>query len=230
MSGSLKKCFAILMGIGVAILAFLAAYLFAAWSLGQWRVNREQPDASHQTIAVYIVSNGAHTDIVMPMETAQWRWRDWVSETDTKQAQFIAQWVSIGWGDKGFYLETPTWADLKASTAIKAISGFNQTALHVSFQAAEPDEQDARVAKIMLSPEQYQRLSQHISHYFVRQNGKSIAIKNVAYTDLDTFYEAHGRYHAFMTCNTWTNLQLKNSGAPALMWTPFAQSLLQALD
>ena len=41
--------------------------------------------------------------------------------------------VGLGWGDKGFYLETPTWADLKTSTALKAVSGYNTTAMHVTF-------------------------------------------------------------------------------------------------
>lgn len=208
-------------------LAIIILYLCAVLILGQWRINMMRTDTS-SPIAIYVVSNGIHTDIVMPIYTPQWNWRKWVRESDTRTTT-PAQYVGIGWGDRRFYLETPNWSDLKASTAIKAISGLNPSALHVTFHANTPDIQQPQVAKIMLSETQYQQLSQQIATYFVQQQGQAVVIRNAAYGDTDAFYEAIGRYNLFMTCNTWTNLQLKNSGAPALMWTPFASQLMRAL-
>ena len=215
-NSSLKKILRYSLFVSATILAVLATYLFAAWSLGQWRVNTARTDGM---IAVYVVSNGVHTDIVMPMDSPQWHWRDWVSEMDTRQPQAVAQYVSIGWGDRGFYLETPTWADLKASTAVKAISGLNQTAMHVTFSTVAPDEHNPQIAKILLMDNEYRALAEQVSHSFARKNGKTRRIQGAAYTDFDVFYEANGRYSALMTCNTWTNQQLKQSGLPAVMWT-----------
>ena len=42
----------------------------------------------------------------------------------------------------------------------------------------------------------------------------------------DAFYEAHGRYSPFFTCNTWSNLALKRAGLPCCVWTPFASPIL----
>jgi len=46
-------------------------------------------------------------------------WTTKVSPDDTKGKK-KGDWLAFGWGDKGFYLNTPTWADLKFSTAVKA--------------------------------------------------------------------------------------------------------------
>ena len=42
-------------------------------------------------------------------------------------------YISIGWGDKGFYLDTPTWAELKLSTALIAGFGLGNAALHITY-------------------------------------------------------------------------------------------------
>ena len=49
--------------------------------------------------------------------------------------------ISIGWGDKGFYLDTPTWAELKLSTALIAGFGLGNAALHITYydEIAEDD-------------------------------------------------------------------------------------------
>ncbi|WII92219.1 TIGR02117 family protein [Kingella negevensis] len=221
---SLKTAFAAAWKTCAAIFALLLLYGAAAWGLGNWKVQQRAPLQSG--IAVYIISNGVHTDIALPIETPQWHWRDWVRETDTRQMQLVAQYVAIGWGDRGFYLETPTWADLKASTSFKAISGLNQTSMHVTFYAHEPLEEPKRSLKIIVSPEEYQRLAQQISQSFATKQGKTQPITGAHYHETDAFYEANGRYSAFKTCNTWTNSQFKNSGLPARFWTPFSGVLV----
>lgn len=45
------------------------------------------------------------------------------SQTKGKSTDF--NYIAFGWGDKGFYLDTPTWADLKFSTAFKAAFGWD---------------------------------------------------------------------------------------------------------
>ena len=44
-----------------------------------------------------------------------------------------ARYVAFGWGDRGFYLETPTWDDLKYSTVLKALFWHSPAVMHVSF-------------------------------------------------------------------------------------------------
>ena len=52
---------------------------------------------------------------------------------DTVAKDSTLRYIAIGWGDKGFYLDTPTWADLKFSTAFKAAFWLGNSAIHTTF-------------------------------------------------------------------------------------------------
>jgi hypothetical protein len=45
----------------------------------------------------------------------------------------LVNYLAFGWGDKGFYLNTPEWADLKVSTALNAAFGLSSSAIHSTF-------------------------------------------------------------------------------------------------
>lgn len=69
---------------------------------------------------IYILTNGVHTDIVMPTKSEQIYWNKKIPYKNTIATDSTYQYIAMGWGDKGFYLETPEWSDLKASVAFKA--------------------------------------------------------------------------------------------------------------
>ena len=52
---------------------------------------------------------------------------------NTKSKDSTAEYLAFGWGDKGFYLDTPEWSDLKASTAFKAAFALGNSAMHTTF-------------------------------------------------------------------------------------------------
>lgn len=70
----------------------------------------------------------------------------------------------MGWGDKGFYLETPTWAELKASVAFKAVTGLSTTAIHATFYIML--EENSACKRLLLSRDQYVRLVRCIEGRF----------------------------------------------------------------
>lgn len=135
------------------------------------------------------------------------------------------RYLGFGWGDKEFYLETPTWADLKFKTAIQAVFGSGSAAIHTTFYpmvAAGPD-----CIKINLSKAQYLKLICYIDRSFLKDGaGNYIRIGVPGYGYHDAFYDAKGRYSLFYTCNTWTNDGLKICRQRACLWTPFAQGVL----
>ena len=85
-----------------------------------------------KTITIYLLSNGMHTDLVLPTENEYINWTTKVSPDDTK-GKMRGDWLAFGWGDKGFYLNTPTWADLKFSTAVKAAFWMSDSAMHTTY-------------------------------------------------------------------------------------------------
>lgn len=209
--------------LGLGILIFLVFYVTAVFLLPKIKVNTDRKPSEEVTI--YILSNGMHTDIVMPVENEVFSWDSLVSAKDTRAQNTDLEWVAIGWGDKGFYLDTPTWDDLKFSTAVKAASGFNTTAMHITYYRSVKEAQDC--VKINISRQEYAKLVQNIKETFQFQNGKTILIPTDAvYGQNDAFYEAEGRYNIFKTCNTWTNTMLKKAGINAACWLILEKDVL----
>lgn len=201
------------------LVIFIATYLLAAFTLSNMATKKEIVRSAD--IEIYIVTNGVHTDVVMPVKSPTINWSSVVLFEHTKNADTSLPYVAMGWGDKGFYLETPTWADLKFSTAFKASFALNTTAMHTTF-CGWPKE-SANCKKIILSNQQYQRLTKFISSSFIidEKGAYKKIITNANYNSNDAFYEANGRYSLFYTCNTWANNALKSCGQKACWWTPF---------
>lgn len=183
-------------------------------------VNDEINDGnnSNKKIEVYLLSNGVHTDIVVPKKNELYDWSKEIQVKETIAKDSTLNYLAIGWGDKGFYLETPTWSDLKVSTALKAVSGFNSTAMHVTFYKKIKEASDCK--KILISSEDYIKMISLIKENFKINNGSFQKINTTAvYGKNDVFYEANGHYTLFYTCNTWVNQVLKKSNQRAALWT-----------
>ncbi len=208
---------------GYAILGFIVfvlVYLGLAWLLERITIDKEtgQPEE----MAIYIRTNGVHTDLVLPIKSPQIDWSREISFANTHLKDTVAmRYLSMGWGDKGFYLETPTWADLKISIAFKAAFGLGATAMHATFYEDVPDNKSCR--KIMISVVQYARLVEYISNSFQKDAAGHVIpiVTSANYGQADAFYEATRRYSLFNTCNTWANNSLKSCGQKACLWTPF---------
>ena len=220
----LKKCLKITTWFIVSFIGFLIVYAISALGLSRISVNSEVVQEG-ETIEVFILSNGVHTDIVVPVKNEIKDWTDEIQFQHTKSKDSLANYLAFGWGDKGFYLETPTWADLKASTAMKAATGLSSSAMHTTFYKNLSENDNCR--KIQISKENYQKLVTFISDSFKRDsNQKNEWISGHSYGNNDAFYEAKGSYSLFYTCNTWTNNALKSANLKACFWTPYDKGIL----
>lgn len=210
----------------LGLLMALVMYGVAAWGLGRLPYHGvDVRDDLPRNITIYLVSNGVHNDIVMPMRHAVFDWHTLFHPQDTVRMNH-AVYVGIGWGSRGFYLATPTWADLTPQTAFNALFGLDKSALHVTFYADAP-QQGERVVAYRINEAEYRRVVQAILPSFVRDaHQRPRLIVGAHYASNDAFYEANGTYTGVYTCNTWVNERLKNSGLPSVYWTPFAQPLL----
>lgn len=177
-------------------------------------------DGQKKEIPIYIYTNGVHTDIVMPVRNDLQDWSQKIPFANTKSKKTDYQYIGVGWGDKGFYLDTPTWADLKFSTAVKAAFWLSDSAMHCTYYNTMKEGDDCKM--IMISRNQYKNLVKYVEDKFDRdQNGNFILIPtNAVYSDNDAFYDAKGTYSFLYTCNTWSNNALKAAGQKAALWTP----------
>lgn len=173
---------------------------------------------SHKEIPIYILTNGVHTDVVLPLKSEHYDWTNQLKTEHTKAKDTTMNYVALGWGDKGFYLETPTWADLKASTALKAASGLSSSAMHVTFYKEMKESKSCK--KLQISSDNYKKLILFINESFQTKSGEFLKIETEAvYGKHDVFYEANGSYSLFYTCNSWANQALKAANQKAALWT-----------
>ena len=86
-------------------------YLLAAYVLSKITVNADFSESNDAPVYIFVRTNGVHSDIVLPMANNMINWADFVNPHDTKSQTDAYNYVAFAWGDRGFYLETPTWAD-----------------------------------------------------------------------------------------------------------------------
>lgn len=215
----LKKTLRMILFSALTLVALVLVYLLSAFTLSRMSTNREKETKPEVTI--FILTNGVHTDLVVPVKNEQMDWSHYIPFENTAARDTTAQWLAFGWGDKGFYLETPTWGDLKFSTAFKAAFSLSSSAIHATYYRVMHENKQCR--KIEISQEQYARLVAYINNTLTTNNNAlPVYIQtNANYGKHDAFYEAKGSYHLFHTCNTWANNGLKSCGQKACVWTIF---------
>ncbi|GAB3572586.1 DUF2459 domain-containing protein [Hymenobacter daeguensis] len=199
--------------VGVA-----ALYLGTAVVLSAIPVEKKQPGAPAD-VTVFLHTNGVHTDIVLPIKTAQIDWSRQLPFANIPSQDSTMRYIAFGWGDKGFYLDTPTWADLKFSTAFVAAFWLGSSAMHTTyFHRLAPGPE---TIPLQLSQAEYAQLIAYIQQSFALDAAGNVQhIKGHSYGPDDAFYEAHRVYSFLYTCNTWTNNALKACGQRACLWTP----------
>lgn len=175
---------------------------------GGWR-------APANGVVVYIEDNGIHTGLVVPKVAAGIDWRGVTPATDIADPRYAAfDHVAFSWGEQGFFLNTPTWADVRPSTIAAAAIGSDHTLIHVEHLPRPTTGSDVRA--VTLSAADYRRLAAFIAASIVPKGER-----HRGYAHNDVFYQSNGRYDAFRTCNDWTGKALRTAGVRMGAWTPF---------
>jgi uncharacterized protein (TIGR02117 family) len=178
----------------------------------------EASAASTETREILLLSNPIHTDIALPLD----------DEVRTAFADLIpsglpigmpgADYLIFGWGGQSFYIETPTWGDLRPLPVFRALT-LDRSVMHV--QVTGPiDPKHPAVRILTVSAEGRRQMIAAIRQSFERADGVPIVIEGAAYGLDDVFFEARGRFNALAGCNTWTAAILREAGLTTGWWTP----------
>lgn len=212
-----RKSLKILGWMVLGIISFFVLYIASALTISRISVNSDV-SKKDKIIEIFIMSNGVHTDIVVPIKNEYKDWSKEIHFQQTKSKDSLVNYVAFGWGDKGFYLNTPEWSDLKVSTAFNAVFGLSSSAMHTTFY--KNIKENASCKRIKISEEEYQKLITYISESFRHDATNSVQwISGNSYGNRDAFYEANGSYNLFYTCNSWANNALKTANQKASLWT-----------
>lgn len=202
------------------ILLIPVSYLLVSLVLS-WITVDQINSASDLNKTIYLSTNGVHLDIVLPKNAIEDDLLSGLKHTTSDR------YLSFGWGDENFYLNTPTWGDLTIRNAFNAVFLNSTSLIHVTrYQNNRSDWVEVKV-----DDKELQKLNNYILKTFKLNNDdQKIWLKNQGYTTVDDFYKAKGSYSFFKTCNSWVNTGFKQSGLKSCVWTPFDFGLLNKYD
>jgi len=193
--------------------------------LGPTYVAQDKPASRN----IYLISTAIHSDIAVPADKDLFEKFGHLADAGFDLDYPGAQWIVFGWGSRAFYINTPTWANLKPGPLFTALTLDRETVMRVSriatFNAGSP-----RVQKISLTSDQYDRLLASIAESFQLDGETQHVEKTDGYTEHDAFFAAHGWFNALVGCNVWTAKILRNAGLHTGSWTPLPQTLYWSLN
>ena len=207
---------AALIAIAAAV-AFVALYALAALAFAEFpRAGRPvAQDAAF--VDAFVCATAVHTDIVLPLRDREAEWRRLFGEAT--QAAPDTAYLAIGWGDYGFYHDTPTWADLRAATVLRALFGLGPTTIHVR-AVRRPTERNPCVRLHMDQAGDDALLAFVTASTVLDASGRAVPLEAVE--PGEAFYAAQGRYGPFHTCNAWASKALAAAGQPTALFAPFS--------
>ncbi len=215
-----KGCFRFILGflalfIGTVFFYFLMAVLLS------YATTNNYEKACPERIPLYLESTGIHVDLILPKAHLNKEFKEKLGLKDS------VEYVGFGWGDRAFYLNTPTWSDLKIGVALKALFLSSNSAMHVTpYNSKKPS------WKMVNYCSEYQyRVVQYVFKNFQQdRSGNFIRIEGLNYHANDRFYEAKGSLSIFKTCNVWVNEALKIAGIQTAQWPPFAYGVMYHME
>lgn len=213
---------------GIATAA-IAALLAAGYWLPRWGW---QASPAACAVTIYVSGDGFHTNLTLPVETEALDWRSHLNLAELGQGQRDDyQYLSLGWGDRQFYLNTPRLEELDLAIALRAFLTPSDTVMHVQGHGALPQAQgDYRVEAVQLSEAGYLRLTDYVLASFGQDaQGRPVLIRQ-SHRDTGSFYAGVGRYGLWRTCNDWLAGALREAGARTPLWSGLAGSVFQHLE
>ena len=133
------KMIKIIQRLGIVILSLSAFLTIGYLSPRKWG-NYSQADC---TIFLYISNQGIHTEIIVPLKNEYFDWNQYLLLTEIgRDATSDYKYLSFGWGDRAFMLETSTSAIVNPVTAFKALFLPTPSTVHVQSYRVFPQSRE----------------------------------------------------------------------------------------
>ncbi|MEG4106721.1 TIGR02117 family protein [Microcoleus sp. S13_C5] len=211
--------------LGIVILSLTAFLTIGYLTPRKWG-NYSQADC---TISLYISKEGIHTEIIVPVKNEYFDWNQFLPLTEIgRDVTFDYKYLSFGWGDRAFMLETPTSGSINPVTAFKALFLPTPSTVHVQSYRSVPQSIETKCVKI--SSKNYIKMVNYIKKSFqLDAAGNKIKI-SYGYDNSDSFYESKGSYSILRTCNDWTAEALQKADVNTPLWSTFSSAIMFHLN
>ena len=211
--------------LGIVIL-FLTAFLTIGYLTPRKWGNYSQADC---TISLYISNQGIHTEIIVPVKNEYFDWNQFLPLTEIgRDANSDYQYLSFGWGDRAFMLETATSGSINPVTAFKALFLPTPSTVHVQSYRVFPQSIETKCVEI--SGENYLKMVNVIKNSFLLDAARNKIKISYGYDNSDSFYEAKGSYSILRTCNDWTAEALQKAEVNTPLWSTLSSAIMFHLN
>ena len=129
--GIVRKIMKSLFWCLAGFIGFLGTYFMLYLLLSYFSVDKVP--VKQATITIYLMRSGSHTDIILPKCNDLVDWNKYFPIENTKSKDTTVKLLALGWGDKDFYLNTPTWGDLTVKTFLNASLGLGSSSIHATY-------------------------------------------------------------------------------------------------
>lgn len=212
----------------IAVAIVLVAALVAFGTLLPRPLFSSQAAAGGERQRILVLSNPIHTDIAVPITDEVRRRFAFLGADGMPVDAANARYLIFGRGGRAFYLETPTWADLKPLPVLKGLT-LDGAAMHVDI-AGPISEDHPAVQGFDVEGAGFERMLDFMRDGFADDAEGPIPIEGFSYGNYDRFYEADGVFNALLGCNTWTAEALRQAGLRTGWWNPLPATLRVSLD
>ena len=203
----------------------LAGFAWVVWlaACATGPVSSPPAETRADTRTLHVVSNGWHTGIVIAR-----------SDLAAGQVPEVADvpdaaYLEFGWGDRDYYpAPRPT-----TGMALSAALAPTPSVVHLTGRdhpPAVPGSDGAEALSLTVSAAGLERLVARLDTVFDRPPGMDRAtVVAPGLTPRSRFYAAHGSFHLFNNCNTWTARKLNAAGVPVATGALTADVLMRRL-
>lgn len=182
------------------------------------------PSPGESAHTLHVISNGWHTGLILARAAIP-------EERIPEIAHFPdSRYLEFGWGDRTYYPAPKPTMGMALSAALTP----TDSVVHLHGRAFVPaNEGRLQVVPFTIGDEGLARLVDRLSAAFARpEEGEGTAQAPIAAPGLyqdSLFFEAHGRFHLFNTCNTWIARKILAAGVEVNQRVITADALMNSL-
>ena len=181
---------------------FALAALYAVAVLAGALIPVGGDDTNAETAEIYIRSNGIHLEFVLPNDASG-------PLGDKIVVDGAPPYLAYGWGERDFFLNTPTWADFDLLTAIGSLLWQEDILMRVQPVWGTPSGEQSRTLRV--SPAQRAAIVAYI------RAGIQFDVHGDVTTVPSTLYDPNGVF-------------LEGLGIRTALWSPFPYGVMWQVE
>ncbi len=215
----------VVLGLVGGVLAGGALLSIATVTPRKWTFSQTDPCE----FTIYLTSDGFHTNFIVPVETTAYRWQDHLNlDAVGGQPASTYRYLQFGWGDRRFYMETPSWDQVKPTEALRALFYWdNDSAIFVKGHPQVPQYPNEQLKCLRLGRTDFLALMNFIDGTFrVSADGSKQRLGSGQDRE-SSFYAANGSYSVLKTCISWTADGLRAANVNTPLWGGLATPIMQ---